>query len=194
MVGWRERGDGLGSSKGGPAKIGCKGKNFIRVEEEQLCVSVMFVSQDRVVGNQQKAGVFWERITEHYNANRLDGMRPLRSSETKWGLLKHNVSKFCGIYNQIQRMHKSGNNAADTLRDAKELYRPKNTKNTYFLFDHCWLLLKDCPRWADGWTQSPMGKKRPVHECEGSNTQNVDGGISEGATRSQSVYKEWPGE
>ena len=38
-----------------------------------------------------------------------------------------------------------------------------------------------------------MGKKRPNHECEGSNTQNVDGGISEGATRSQSVYNERPG-
>ena len=38
-----------------------------------------------------------------------------------------------------------------------------------------------------------MGKKRPNHECKGSNTQNVDWSISEGATRSQSVYNEWPG-
>jgi hypothetical protein len=92
----------LGSPKEGPTKVGCKGKNFIRVEEEQLCVSMMFVFQDRVVGNQQKTCVFWERITEHYNANRPDGVRPLRSLETKWGLIKHNVSKFCGIYNQIK--------------------------------------------------------------------------------------------
>jgi hypothetical protein len=99
----------------GPTKVGCKKKNFIRVEEEQLCKSVMLVSQDRVVGNQQKASVFWERISEHYIANRPDGVRPLRSLETKWGLIKHNVSKFCGIYNQIQRMHKSGSNAADTM-------------------------------------------------------------------------------
>ena len=184
---------GLGSPEGGPTKVGCKGKNLFRVEEEQLCVSVMFVSQDRVVGNQQKAGVFWERITEHYNANRPDGVRPLRSLETKWGLIKHNVSKFCGIDNQIQRMHKSGNNVADTLRDAKELYRQKSAKHTYFVFEHCWLLLKDCPRWADGWTRSPIEKKRHAHECEGSNTQNIDGGISEGATRSQSMYNERPG-
>ena len=50
------------------------------------------------------------------------------------------------------------------------------------------------PRWADGWTQSPMGKKRPANECEGSNTQDQDGGISEGVARSQSVYNERPGE
>ena len=38
-----------------------------------------------------------------------------------------------------------------------------------------------------------MGKKRPAGECEGSNTQDVDVGNSEGATRSQSGYNEWPG-
>ena len=75
MANRRERGGGLGSPEGGPAKVGCKGNFFIRVEEEQLCKSVMLVSQDRVVGNQQKAGVFWERITKHYNENRPDGVR-----------------------------------------------------------------------------------------------------------------------
>jgi hypothetical protein len=155
---------------------------------------VMLVSQDCVMGNQQKACVFWERITEHYNENRPDGVRPLRSLETKWGLIKHNVSKFCGIYNQIQSMHKSGSNAADTIRNAKELYRQKSAKNADFVFEHCWLLLKDCPRWADGWTQPSAPKKRPAHECEGSNTQDLDVGISEGAARSQSVYDEQPGE
>ena len=183
----------MGSPEGGPARVGCKGKNFIRAEEEQLCKSVMLVSQDRVVGNQQKAGVFWERIAEHYNENRPDGVRPLRSLETKWGLIKHNVSKFCGIYNQIERLHKSGSNAADTMRDAKELYRQKSAKNTDFLFEHCWLLLKDCPRWADGWTQPSVGRKRVSNECEGSNTHDVDVGYSEGATRSRSIYNERPG-
>ena len=37
-----------------------------------------------------------------------------------------------------------------------------------------------------------MGKKRPAHECEGSNTQGLDRGVSEGAARSQSVYNERP--
>ena len=37
-----------------------------------------------------------------------------------------------------------------------------------------------------------MENKRHAHECEGNNTQDLDGGISEGAARSQSVYNEWP--
>ena len=38
-----------------------------------------------------------------------------------------------------------------------------------------------------------MDKKQHAHECEGSNTHDLDGGISEGAARSQSVYNERPG-
>ena len=42
----------------GPAKVGVRGKNFNRAEEEQLCRSVLYVLQDRIVGSQQRAGVF----------------------------------------------------------------------------------------------------------------------------------------
>ena len=38
-----------------------KGKVYLREEEEQLCRSVMHVSQDQIIGNQQRVGVFWER-------------------------------------------------------------------------------------------------------------------------------------
>ena len=75
-----------------------KGRNFVREEEEQLCRSVLHVSQDRITGNQQRAGVFSERIHEHYNLHKPFGERPFRSLETKWGHIKHEVSKLIGIY------------------------------------------------------------------------------------------------
>jgi hypothetical protein len=85
-------------NEGRPAKPGVKGKNFNRAEEEQLCISILFVSQDRIVGNQQRVGVFWERITDHYDEYRPDAPRPQRSLETKWRLIKRDVSCFCGVY------------------------------------------------------------------------------------------------
>jgi len=33
MAGQRQRAGAMGSPEGGPAKIGCKGKNFTQVEE-----------------------------------------------------------------------------------------------------------------------------------------------------------------
>ena len=152
MAGGRKQAGARVPNEGGPAKPGVKGKNFNRAEEEQLCRSVLFVLQDRIMGNQQRAGVFWERITEHYDEHRPDAPRPQRSLETKWGLIKHDVSSFCGVYAQVLRLNKSGTSAADTLRHSRELYRQKSPKKQEFCFEHCWALLKDHPKWMDGWT------------------------------------------
>jgi hypothetical protein len=136
---------------------------------------VLFVSQDRIVGNQQRAGVFWERISDHYDEHRLDAPRPQRSLETKWGLIKHDVSSFCGIYSQILRLNKSGTSVADTLRNARDLYKQKSAKKQEFAFEHCWLLLKDHPKWADGWSSpKPASSMRPGNASDRSPTEPGD--------------------
>ena len=150
-------------------RVGAKGKNFSSLEEEQLCKTVMFVFQDSIVGNQQRAGVFWNRIFVHYNENKPDAERPQRSLESKWGIIKHDVSKFCGVYAQIERLNRSGSNTSDTLRKAKDLYRQKDPKKADFAFEHCWNLLKGYPRWADGWCQLPMRKRPARSKGEASN-------------------------
>jgi hypothetical protein len=43
-----------------------KGKNFTPNEERQLTRSILSISQDPVVGNQQKNFAYWERIASHY--------------------------------------------------------------------------------------------------------------------------------
>ena len=116
------------------------------------------------MGNQQRAGVFWERISEHYNEHRPDAVRPQPSLETKWGLIKHDVSSFCGVYSQILRLNKSGTSLADTLRRSRELYQQKSAKKQDFAFEHCWVLLKDHPKWADGWSapKATSNSSRPM--------------------------------
>jgi hypothetical protein len=51
-TGGRRRPTARPAEEGGPATPGLKGKNFVRKEEEQLCYSVLHVSQDQIVGNQ----------------------------------------------------------------------------------------------------------------------------------------------
>ena len=132
MTGGRRQTAARVPNEGGPAKPAVKGKIFNRAEEEQLCRSVLYVSQDRIVGNQQLAGVFWERISEHYDEHRPDAVRPQRSLETKWGLIKHDVFAFCGVYAQVLRLNKSGTSLAHTLRKSRELYQQKSAKKTRF--------------------------------------------------------------
>jgi hypothetical protein len=177
-TGGRRRPTARPAQEGGPATPGLKGKNFVREEEEQLCYSVLHVSQDRIVGNQQKGGVFWSRISQHYDEHRPAGFRPSRSLESKWGLIKHDVSRFVGIYAQVLKLNKSGSSLADTLNRANELYKVKHAKGCDFTFHHCWVILKDHPKWAEGWTQvkPPTGKRKAANSDLQSNCVGLEGG------------------
>jgi hypothetical protein len=76
-------------------------------------------------------------------------------------LIKHYVFRFVGIYAQVVKLNKSGSSLADTLKKANDLYKAKHAKGCDFIFHHCWVILKDYPKWADGWTQvKPPTTKR----------------------------------
>jgi hypothetical protein len=127
-----------------------KGRNFILEEECQLCKLVLHVSQDLRIGTGQKGGSFWERITTHFNDAGVAGKRPARSLETKWSNIKHDVSKFVGVHSQVESLRRSGVSESDILGEALELYKLKHPKGHSFTFLHCWYLLRNVPRWADG--------------------------------------------
>jgi hypothetical protein len=166
----RSRGRGRGGGSVRPSK----GKNFVLEEERQLTRSVLAISQDPICGNQQKGNAFWERIYLHYDQCRPGGHRGARSLESKWGMIKHDVGKFIGAYNQIKRLNKSGSKESDIIRMAKDLYRTKTAKNTEFMFEHCWELVKDFPRWADG--VSPSRQTTPSRRVSGSSDHESQSG------------------
>ena len=56
--------------------------------------------------------------------------------ESKWGMIKHDVGKFIGAYNQIKMLNKNGTKEANIICMAKDLYRTKTAKNTEFMFEH----------------------------------------------------------
>jgi DNA-binding transcriptional ArsR family regulator len=94
--------------------------------------------------------------------------------ESKWGTIKHDVGKFIGAYNQIKKLNKSGTKEADIIRMAKDLYRTKTAKNIEFMFEHCWELVKDFPRWADG--VSPSRQTTPSRRLSGSSDHESQSG------------------
>lgn len=68
---------------------------------------------------------------------------------------------------------------ANALRRTRELYCQKNVKKADFAFEHSWVLLRDHPRWANGWTQpkSPIGKRKAgVSKGEVNNLMDADNG------------------
>jgi hypothetical protein len=128
-----------------------KGRNFLSNEEWKLCKSCLQILQDPISGNGQRSTTFWERILKHYN-NHLPTSCDRQQSislETKWGLIKHDIAKFCCVYKSVVALNKSGMSAEDVLEQSLELYKVKHPQQLSFNFLHCWLLLKDIPHWQD---------------------------------------------
>ena len=115
---------------GREAGKGKKGKNFNSEKERILCRSFLHMSQDPISGNGHRNTAFWERITQHYNDTkpRSSPLRPARSLETKWGHIKHDVSKFCGSYKSVLDCWESGTSLDDVLERALEYYKDRHPK------------------------------------------------------------------
>jgi hypothetical protein len=145
------------------AGMGKKGKNFTADEERCLCRSFLAMSQDPVCGNGQRKTAFWERITTHFNRTkpRYAPIRPARSLESKWSHIKHDVAKFVGAHKQVSDSRESGVSAEDVLERALEYYKDRHPKQQPFAFLHCWVVLKEVPRW---WQSAMEVQRRNVGE------------------------------
>ncbi|XP_013668568.1 glutathione S-transferase T3-like [Brassica napus] len=76
-------------------------------------------SKDPVVSNEQKAGAFWYRIVEYYNASPLLSgtiRRELMSCKQRWSRINGDVAKFVGCYDAALREQRSGQNDDDVMK------------------------------------------------------------------------------
>ena len=105
---------------------------------------MLYVSQDPITSNGQCASAFWKRITKHYQKNWPEGYveRSPRSEETKWVAIKHNVNKFCGVYNSVL-LRESGTSNEDALHCALDLQKIRHPRQQPLMFMYCSRLLKD---------------------------------------------------
>jgi hypothetical protein len=96
-----------------------KGRNFSNEEEMQVCRSQLCISQEPIVGNGQRKEAFWDRVSTHYNCHRPRGLgeHSARSIETKWSVIKHDVSKFCAAYGHCYDNRESGRSPTSPVAD-----------------------------------------------------------------------------
>jgi hypothetical protein len=87
---------------------------------------------------QGKKSSFWEKITTHYSNNQplCRAKHPTKSLETKWGVIKHNVTKFCYNYEAMAILNKSCESFENTFQKALELFKAKHPKQGLFIFIH----------------------------------------------------------
>jgi hypothetical protein len=69
--------------------------------------------------------------------------------KASWCKIKHDVSKFVGVFASVVALNESGTSQEDTLQKALDLYRVKQGKNQSFSFLYYWLILRELPRLSD---------------------------------------------
>jgi len=104
-----------------------------------------------VIKNEQKSAMFWDRVQNHFNESHLTSCIPryARSLETKWGIIKHDVSKFIGNYTTVLTLCESWIGFENMFFKASNLYKTKHPNHQAFTHLHAWYVLKDISKWVD---------------------------------------------
>jgi len=97
--------------------------NYSIEEDMALVRSWLHISEDAVVGRDQKSSKLWQRIldTFHQFLGKVTE-RNLQGLQNRWQTISHDVSKFCGHYNKIGRLNPSGWNDQLKVRTIKRTY------------------------------------------------------------------------
>ena len=130
-------------------------------EDKILIGAWLNTSKDLVVSNEQKAGAFWKRIVDYYNASpQLVGTVPreVTSCKQRWDRINTDVSKFAGCYDAALREQRSGQNDDDVMKAALDIFFSNNEYK--FSMDHCWRELRHDQKWCSSYGPKDGGKEK----------------------------------
>ncbi|KAL4625125.1 hypothetical protein ACB092_05G001600 [Castanea dentata] len=128
-----------------------RGGNF-SINEDNLLVSAWLnISMDAVHGTDQKQETFWQKVWQYFCENDIYGTtRSTSSLSSQWGTINRETSKFAGLMAKVEAQNQSGATNQMKLDEAKALYKASSAqKNAVFLFEHCWVVLKNRPNSID---------------------------------------------
>ncbi|KAK9070114.1 hypothetical protein SSX86_010514 [Deinandra increscens subsp. villosa] len=121
--------------------------NWSGMKEACLARAWLHVSEDKVIGNQQKSEHFWKRVRDHFNKQRGGIPRTVHQVNSKWNKMLTKVNNFNCLYQQLNHTRPSGSSDADlierTLNQYKKLYERKGFANI-----EAWREMKDHLKWA----------------------------------------------
>ncbi|WZZ55789.1 glutathione S-transferase T3-like [Brassica napus] len=145
--------------------------------DDILLISSWFnTSKDPVVANEQRSGAFWKRIAAYFAASQkvsgCEQREPMHCKQ-RWQKINDLVCKFCGSYEAATREKTSGQNDADLLKKAHEIFYNNHKKK--FTLEYAWLELRNDQKWSDlsSSKQSSSSKKRKLDDGAQSSTSHA---------------------
>jgi len=83
------------------------------------------------VGNEQRCGTFWKRITAYFAASpkvAVSEQREWSHCKQRWQKINDIVNKLCGAYEASSREKRSGQNENDVVKLAHEIFYNNHKK------------------------------------------------------------------
>ena len=168
-----------------------KGRKKWSPSDDLVLISAWLnTSKDPVVGNEQKAGAFWKRIADYYGASPKvgggDKREPMQCKQ-RWQKLNDFVCKFCGCYAAATRQKTSGQNEADIVKLAHEIFY--NDHKIKFNLHHAWEELRNDQKWCEAATRKIDGtcKKRKCDDGAQSESSQAPADLGEESPRPPGV-------
>lgn len=95
-----------------------RGKGFLIDEDKTLCEVYLEVTQDPIIGVNQKKDKLWERISVLFHSRRpsfCNENRTPRSLSCRFSAITKATNKFRGCYRQIENLNPSGASEMDIV-------------------------------------------------------------------------------
>ncbi|XP_058185882.1 glutathione S-transferase T2-like [Rhododendron vialii] len=93
-----------------------------------------------------KKTAFWLRVKDYFDEHKRSVYnRTSVSLLNRWSTIQQCTNKFCNCYAKVDLLNQSGLTEENKISKAKEMY--EGNVGSSFQFDHCWVLLKNQPKW-----------------------------------------------
>ncbi|XP_022007349.1 uncharacterized protein LOC110906540 [Helianthus annuus] len=115
--------------------------------EIQLAKGLIHISQDLIVGNNQKSTAFWKQVEECFMQGENVNVRDEHNLRIHWHMIKSKVNTFNELYIRISSNWKSGISDDQIMTLARAEYIPDKENKQPFPYEHVWNIMK-CPKWV----------------------------------------------
>uniref|UniRef100_A0A0D3DSA4 GRF-type domain-containing protein n=1 Tax=Brassica oleracea var. oleracea TaxID=109376 RepID=A0A0D3DSA4_BRAOL len=162
-------------------------KKWTPAMDEVLISGWLNTSKDVVVGNDQNAQTFWERVEAYCKASphgRAGGvMTENLHCKQRWHKINDLTNKFCGAFATAERQMTSGQNDNDVLKSAHQIFYSDH--NMKFNLGHAWCVLRHEQKWISLNTPKPTDTSKRKSGGENSQTSHTNVGDNEGKSMAE---------
>ncbi|XP_024006682.1 glutathione S-transferase T3-like [Eutrema salsugineum] len=143
-----------------PAEDRTTRRKWHPTEDVVLISAWLNTSKDPVVGNDQRAGAFWSRITNLFNSSpELADFqnRTLSHCKQRWQRINDQTCKFVGSYEAALKEQSSGQNVNDVMKNAHQIFL--NDHGFKYALEHAWRELRHDQKWSSSSAVKDAEKK-----------------------------------